>query len=1038
MRAGRAARWAVVAAFSAAVGHLAWHALAGPPATPHYLVGGDGPALLAPDPEAKQVYLRRKLYLAHRPRHAWIRVVARDRVQVFVNGMPAGTLSQDGFPVAIVADLTPLMQAGPNVIAVASQRASVGPPPAVAVEGACVVNQQVVPLRADASWRSATALDRVAGWWFSPEFKDGHWPYAQTATEPLRAKLFQPPRATSEPDAGRWITPETAGGRSAAVRREFEVAGRPEEAWVRVTATASYRLAVNGILIDEQEGQAGTALPVVPARRSYDISTIVRPGRNVVALWLSSNAGPPHVLADLEVTDRAGGRVRVATDESWRGRPGPVADWPAPDPVSPADWAPCRVEWSDMGVPPWKPAREFVAIDLPAYVDLMRAGGQLALMAGAAALTLGACAVAGRLVPRPSGSGPKRPAPAGVVYLALVPATLAIAAALLAMNDPRFAPQEVYQRRWVALAVASVPLQWVALALAARLGGAADHRLERRRGALAHVGLARALAVGLTVLGFWLRVRNIDAECIQGDETNILRATRGFFLRGFPSFEVAEGMPPVYVSTSELVYVGTALASLVFDKATWIIRFPAVCWGTLTILLIYRAGRRMFGSAAVGLVAAAIYALSPQCIQTTNFGRYFSQVQFFALLAVELHWRTLAGTGPIDRRSLWRTGVAFLLMYLTWEGSALIAAGMVVAALVQRRGRLRTILAEPQVWAAMAAVGMVVIIQLSNRTVQLTERVWYGSGASDVELGPMWRYPDFDPWYYVWEACWNQDTLLPMLGLLGSVLLAIRHGFRRPARFLLCILLTTCLIQALLLTLKESRYSYHLVPLPILLASATVVAGTRRLARLGWSPGQPSAWRAYSEGLAALAAAAFIALASGLTIETPDLQDLRSSAYRIRDLKFSDMRGPARYLREHLREGDVIITSHPHIVDHLLPGRASDYWLQSRLQLQAVLDDSRPLPLHRLSGTVMVASLDALEDLLARSHRVWYLVDLTKHDLVNDADVTAELLEHMTVVYEDYSTLVLTWGDAHRTAWRRRVEEKALQQAGVNFLQPAE
>ena len=41
----RRVSWALVAAFAAAVGHLAWGTAAGPPAPPDYEVGGAGPAL---------------------------------------------------------------------------------------------------------------------------------------------------------------------------------------------------------------------------------------------------------------------------------------------------------------------------------------------------------------------------------------------------------------------------------------------------------------------------------------------------------------------------------------------------------------------------------------------------------------------------------------------------------------------------------------------------------------------------------------------------------------------------------------------------------------------------------------------------------------------------------------------------------------------------------------------------------------------------------------------------------------------------------
>ncbi len=64
---GRAVSWSIVAAFSVAVGHLAWRALIGPTPVPDYFIGGDVPALSGLNPDAKQLYLRRKIYLSQRP-----------------------------------------------------------------------------------------------------------------------------------------------------------------------------------------------------------------------------------------------------------------------------------------------------------------------------------------------------------------------------------------------------------------------------------------------------------------------------------------------------------------------------------------------------------------------------------------------------------------------------------------------------------------------------------------------------------------------------------------------------------------------------------------------------------------------------------------------------------------------------------------------------------------------------------------------------------------------------------------------------------
>src|SRR5438270_13990000 len=87
----------LVATFALAVGHLAWNAAVGPPVAADYFIGGQVDALVGPNPAAKHLYLRRQLYLSQRPRHAWVRVLARDHVTLYVNGQLVAQESLDEF-----------------------------------------------------------------------------------------------------------------------------------------------------------------------------------------------------------------------------------------------------------------------------------------------------------------------------------------------------------------------------------------------------------------------------------------------------------------------------------------------------------------------------------------------------------------------------------------------------------------------------------------------------------------------------------------------------------------------------------------------------------------------------------------------------------------------------------------------------------------------------------------------------------------------------------------------------------------------------
>jgi hypothetical protein len=532
-----------------------------------------------------------------------------------------------------------------------------------------------------------------------------------------------------------------------------------------------------------------------------------------------------------------------------------------------------------------------------------------------------------------------------------------------------------------------------------------------------------------------LRVQGVEGEPRQWDEVENYTATRAFLERGFPSLEVHPRMPRLLIHTSELQFVPMALTALVTDDDRYVVRFPMVCFGTLTIGLIYLVGRRTFGR-PVGLVAATLYTLSPVCIGMSSFGRYFSQVQFFALLSTYLLWQGVRGSGPVNRRTVWWASVSFVAMFFSWEGAALMAPGMVLAVLLQRRGRLRTVFANSTVWKGIALTALALLAQYCHAQLVKTQFLWYGTSLSDLNLRPMWRYPGPEPWYYVLQSSWTQDALLPMLGLAGAGLLAVRHPLRRPVRFLLLTDVVTCLLMALTLPGLAWRYIHHLVPLTILLASVGLVTFARALVR---SAGRPAP--GYARGLVTLTVVGVIAVASGLTVHLAELRRFRVEGYGLTVFKFPNFEGPARYVSDHLEEGDVVLATDPFHVNRLVqmnghPGWRTDFWLATTLRFPGTIDDERAVPRDRRDGTMMLHSVENLENICAQHRRVWVVVQPERHEVLSDHDVSIFLRQHMDVVYEDWGALVLFRGDRHRPAVQRTQDERKLADAQANYLPP--
>ncbi len=1027
----------IIAAFSAGAGHLAWFVV-GPPRPAEYVVGGDVTTLKAPEPRGKNLYLRRSLYLPRRPKTAWIRVLGQDRIELYVNGANVGMQVNEGHPVALFADLTAHMQSGKNVLAIAVRQITTDHLPEVAVSGAYWLDDVEHRFGTDGLWKFQTVFDRRADYWFTVDFDDGQWLPADRGRRTLAVTLAVPPWAITSPNRGKWIGPDVSTARNVGVRRDFELPERPRRAWLRVWCTASFRLAVNGTVVDAREEQLAATRPPVPAQWIYDVSPLVRKGTNALCLATATERPAPRALVDMEVEGASGKVYHVGTDAKWLWRPAAGAAWLTAAVEDPTQWHACHVEEANLGGLPGEAPRRPASVTLPlAYRARMAAaeGGLIVLIALA---TWGVTWLAGLCLPRRGASPRRRRASPAVI--ALVPSAVLLAAGMMAVHDPRIPDEWVYQPVWLKPAIALVVVQWVLLlagqwlvvALRGRERAGGNRVVGPTRPRTSRFSVAWLAMLVCVIGGGYLRITNITTQPLSPDESTVYHATQGFLERGFPGGVVSEDMPALDVATSELIYLGTGLAALVFEDERLIVRSPPVFWGTLTIFLLFLAGRRMFDP-WVGATAAAIYAFAPYCVYMSNVGRYYSQLQGFALLTVYLFYRLIEPAGPLIRRRVYLTAASFTCMYLSWEGSALLGPALVAAALVSRRDRIRTVLCDPSVWIAGAGVAAVVAVQQGHRMLQQTLRPLFGSGSTGVTLTPMWTYPQFDLWYYVRTSSWTVDTLIPTVALLAAGLLMVRHRFRKPARALFIVFLGAAFFQAAVLPVTAGRYAYHLLPMLVILAAAAIVAAAEQLTRVAHMPRRPLLG-AYARLVSATFVIGVLTVSNGLALQLTEMDSWRRpGGGGLNVLRAACQDTGARFVRDHMRPGDVVIVNTPHLIDHYL-GAPSDFWMQTQMQLQATLDDRRTMPIHRLVGTVMVPNLEQVQEIWSRHRRVWFIALPSFNAKLNARQTSEFVRQNMDMVYEDLETAVLFRGENHLPADLRSQSEESLKKARAKYL----
>jgi hypothetical protein len=182
---------------------------------------------------------------------------------------------------------------------------------------------------------------------------------------------------------------------------------------------------------------------------------------------------------------------------------------------------------------------------------------------------------------------------------------------------------------------------------------------------------------------------------------------------------------------------------------------------------------------------------------------------------------------------------------------------------------------------------------------------------------------------------------------------------------------------------------------------------------------------------------------SGWFVRSCELTRFANSSFEVRQLRFPDWEGPTQYLKQELRPDDVVISIYPHSQNYMFEAhkigdaagpRKTDYWLQSRLVLQATLGDTHEIPLDRRSGAKMLYNLDQVKQLLAQNDRVWYCTMRLSQSKLNDSEVSRYLRDNMEVVCEDFGTALMFHDRNNRPARIQMQDEDAGRLASEYYL----
>jgi hypothetical protein len=182
----------------------------------------------------------------------------------------------------------------------------------------------------------------------APPAKESHPMTAHNPVSPdplFRQALTEPPRTHPEiaaPEAHWLWLDQVADHQRIRLRRVVELKQAPVRAILHITADDAYRLWVNGAEAGERRIDPDYDRAWAGFQR-YDVTRLMRAGRNVVAVGALNLVGPAGVMATLDLTAPDGRIERIVTepDGRWLGREDDGADntaWTRPD-LDDSGWA---------------------------------------------------------------------------------------------------------------------------------------------------------------------------------------------------------------------------------------------------------------------------------------------------------------------------------------------------------------------------------------------------------------------------------------------------------------------------------------------------------------------------------------------------------------------------------------------------------------------------------------------------------------------------------------------------------------------------
>lgn len=171
----------------------------------------------------------------------------------------------------------------------------------------------------------------------------------------------------------------------------------------------------------------------------------------------------------------------------------------------------------------------------------------------------------------------------------------------------------------------------------------------------------RGLLLGLVLAAFALRVVGLDRQSLWRDEVDAIYFAVRDLNETLSMFVQAAQNGPLY-------FLGLRPWFALMGTWEFVLRFPSVVAGTLSIPLLWHAGRRMLplrsGGSSVALIAAALLTFNPYQVWYGQEGKMYATITCLALLASYLWLRGIERGGAWRWIGYWAVVTAAMYMHL--------------------------------------------------------------------------------------------------------------------------------------------------------------------------------------------------------------------------------------------------------------------------------------------------------------------------------------------------------------------------------------